>query len=579
MILRRSLSLAALLAFLLTALSVQAATVPDTLMYEGKILNTQNSPVTTALVLRLSFWKSADWTSGDSSAGAINTGATNYGEWYETQNVTPNSNGNFLIQMGSSTALPAIDFTKHKYLQVEVKNSGEPDTSYILLDPTGDNGADAVDRKTIASVAYAKNAESVDNRTVGTASGNILILGPNGKIQAAQMGSGTNTEDFTINADNTEADVTLTFGNSLLPATLKYSQSASRFEFSDDVLINGNLTIDSGGTVTASGAIATEGGLTINKDNAATDATLTFGNSLGEKTIKFSSTNQQFEFNDDVAITGNLTVTGLINGVELSALAPLQVASGPGLTIMVGSGSYRLGNSIVNFGGTSGVPVSINSTSYVFFGSGGLIVRSATFPTDEAFIPLAIVTSSATEITNVTDRRVLQSDVREHDILKVLTPGFDKATFQGDASDNVGQLTTTADNITQQNYYLWTSSRPTLQDYDIFVRILLPQDFVRWKSDGGLHALELTYRSTSASAADNALDILVYDTNGTPVALSGTTSGLASTSWTTTSIDFLNTPTWTAGQEFLVKLHMSAKNNYQTHIGSIKLRSTSLMGQ
>lgn len=486
MIFKRPLASAILLTLLLMASAAHAATVPDTLSYEGRLLHSAGDPVTTAIVLRFSFWKSADWTSGDASGGTLNTAATNYGGWYETQSLTPNANGNFQVQMGSSTALPTLDFTQHKYLQVEVKNAGDPDTPYVLLDPTGDDGADAVDRKTIAAVAYAKNAEIVGGRALGTASGNVLVIGSGGKISTAQMGNGTTAQTFTINADNASGDATLTFGNALLPATLKYSQQNSRFEFSDDVLVRGNLTVGSGGTITASGSIATEGGLTINKDNAATDATLTFGSSVGTKTLKYSASSQQFEFNNTVSVTGDLTVTGRINGVDIT---------------------------------------------------------------------------------------------QEHDVLAVLTPEFDKAVYKGDGADNVGQLTTTQDNATLRNHYLWTSSRPTLQDYDVLVRFLLPQDFVRWNADGGNKPLEFTYRSTTASASDNALDVSVYDTNGAAVSLSGGATGLASASWATKQIDFTGAPAWTAGQEVLLKFHVSAKNANQMHLGSVELRYTALTGQ
>ncbi len=189
--------------------------------------------------MRFSLWKTANWTTGDGSGGTINTSAPNYGGWNEFQTITPNSNGIIAAQLGSGTALPMLDFEKHKYLQVETKSVGQPDTSYVLLG-----------RKFIGSVAYAKNAESVQNRTVGTASGNILILGSDGKIGIAQMGSGTNTLEFTINAGNGAGDTTLTFGNTLLPQTLKYSSTNARFEFSKDVYVAGNLGIS--GTLSGS---------------------------------------------------------------------------------------------------------------------------------------------------------------------------------------------------------------------------------------------------------------------------------------------------------------------------------------
>ncbi len=554
--------------------SAQAQTTPSYLLYEGRILDGSANPITTAVVMRFSLWKSTDWISSDTTGGgAINTGATQYGGWYEFQTVTPTTNGIVSVQLGASTALPSIDFTQHKYVQVEVKAVGAPDTSYALLDPTGDAGADATDRKFIGSVAYAKNAETLQNRTPGTASGNVLLLGPGGQIGIAQMGSGTNAVNFQINAGNAAGDTTLTFGNILLQETLKFSASNSRFEFSDDVYV--------GGTLTATGSIATNSGMTINADNSANDAVLTFGNAVAPETLQFSNGNHRFEFSDDVNINGNLTVTGTVNGLTINQIAqsPLAVSAGAGLSVNVASGSYRLGNTIVNYGGITSFPVGASVTSYVFFGSGGLAANTVGFPADESFIPLALVQTSASAVTGVTDRRTMQSDIREHDVTDVLTAEFDKATYQGDATNNVGQLTTTQDNTTKRNYYLWTSTRTTLQDYDIFVRYQLPRTFVRWKDDALVNPLVLHYRSTSANAADNALDISVFDTNGTPVTLVGSTTNLASTSWASTQIEFTGSPTWTPGGEILLKFHLSAKDSYQMHIGSLELRTQVLTGQ
>ena len=58
----------------------------------------------------------------------------------------------------------------------------------------------------------------------------------------------------------------------------------------------------------------------------------------------------------------------------------------------------------------------------------------------------------------------------------------------------------------------------------------------------------------------------------TPVSLGGSATGLASTSWGTSTLTFSGAPTWTAGQEFLVKFKLHAKDSYQAHVGSMKLK-------
>jgi len=338
--------------FLLTSLPVQAATVPSNLLYEGRILDGSRNPVTSAIVLRFSLWKSTDWTADDASGSIINIAATNYGGWYEVQTITPSSNGIMSVQIGSGTALPTIDFAQHKYLQVEVKSVGEADTSYQLLDPTGDEGVDTVDRRFIGSVAYAKNAESVQNRTVGTSSGNIVLFGSGGTINVT----------------------TLTFGNDLLPQILKFSGTNNRFEFSKDVSISGTLAITGALAVqssfTASGAIQTESNITINKDNAAQDAVLTFGNVLLPETLTFSHTNNQFEFSDDVSITGNLGISGTTSGATIHAQG-----------LLTASGSAVFGGS-ARFNST----MTMNGVTY-------------TFPTSQAFSGSVLSTNGAGQLS------------------------------------------------------------------------------------------------------------------------------------------------------------------------------------
>ncbi len=63
----------------------------------------------------------------------------------------------------------------------------------------------------------------------------------------------------------------------------------------------------------------------------------------------------------------------------------------------------------------------------------------------------------------------------------------------------------------------------------------------------------------------------IYDSAGAAVTLSGSTANLAATTWSTTQVEFIGNPTWTAGQDMLIRLKVSAKDNFQMHVGSLKL--------
>lgn len=499
------------------ALAQAYPTVP-THIYNGHLLTVNGSPVTSAVKIRFSLWESADYVSTDVTAtGAVNTGAASFLGWQEVHTVTPDVSGYFSVKLGSVTT--PLDLTTlsgsaiaNLSLQIEVKASASGDTSYELLDK--DTSSATVDRSSVVSVPFARNADAVGQRSLGSGSGSIPMLGSGGVIGKGMLPLGTNKDSFAIDADGT-----------------------------------------------ASGAI-----------------TLKFGETLG-KTLTYDIASSRFNFNTNLRIQGNLTVTGLINGVDILSLTgasilPLKVSGGTGLAVRINSGSYRINGIVTNFGGSGSMALRNNASTYLFFTATGITTSTVSFPTDKSYIPLAQVTTSSGAITAMTDRRSLQSDDREQTLSAVLKPEFDGAVYQGDGADNVGQLSLSSDNSALRNFYLWTSTRSSLQDQDILIRASLPKKFIRWNDSVTLH-----YRSTSSSTANNQLDVQIYDTNGTPVSLSGSTIDLAGTSWSTTHIEFSGNPTWTAGQEFMIRLKLQAKDAFQMHVGDLKLDYTELKAE
>lgn len=166
----------------------------------------------------------------------------------------------------------------------------------------------------------------------------LLVAGPVAPVRAASSWDPTllvNTESFsTIDDGDSTTDIELRFG-ATLGEKFYYNRSETRFQLTRGLYIQGNLTATgslnvSGATVLdgattinstldTTGAITTDENLTINEDNGAADAVLTFGNDAGAETLKFSDTTNQFEFSDDVSVTGNMTVSG---GMQVGNYAP-----------------------------------------------------------------------------------------------------------------------------------------------------------------------------------------------------------------------------------------------------------------
>ncbi len=270
---------AALLAlFLLHTVSADAATTgPLNHRYQGHLLTSAGVPVTTPVTIRLSYWKSADFTPADLGGdGSLNVGAAEYVQWQEEHTITPTSDGSFAVEIGSLQPLP--DFRTlpastlgSLFLQVDVKAAGDPDSTYDLLDA---NPADTtVDRTSVLSLPFARNADLLDQRDVGTGSGSIPVLSSGASLYL--------NGDLLINSDNEGRDAVLTFGNDLLRETIRFSSANSRFEFSDDVQIAGNLGVTgalSGALLHAEQSLTTSGSLVF--EGAASGSSLYLGTSL-----------------------------------------------------------------------------------------------------------------------------------------------------------------------------------------------------------------------------------------------------------------------------------------------------------
>ena len=487
-------------------------TAPLKHAYNGHLLDSSGNAVTTAHSVRFSYWKSADYISGDVTAtGSINTSASNYASWYEVFTVTPDSRGYFSVQLGSGTALPTINAMSVStltslFLQVEVKESGAANTAYEILDR--DSNDPTIDRSPVLSVPSALNADMVDRRDVGTGSGSIPFLQSGGLLGTAQIPAGTIQDRFTLDNDNTAVDtVTLRFGQSL------------------------------------------------------------------NQTLTFDIANDRFDFNDDLRVQGNLTVTGFINGVDINSLTSaaatnLKVSSGAGLTASVAGGSYRLNGTLTNYAGTSSVALGASTTNYVYFTGTGLIVAPGSFPTNRSFISLAEIVTNGSAITSLSDRRALSTDDREHLVEQYYHPQYANAGVKADGTSNVGQLWITNNSGSLNNHYVWTSTISTLQDYDVYLPVTIPTSFVRWKDN----PISVTYRSSNSDSASNKLDIAVFDTADAAVTLSGSTTSLANTAWTVTSFEFTGAPTWTPGGTLTVRLRLSAKSAEQMHLGDVKVQ-------
>ena len=242
--------------FLIAAVTSENAsagpvTTPQQLIYEGDLLDNSGNPLTGNYSFRFSLWDNEDFEASDVIGGAINVGAADYYNWKEVQTQSL-VDGKFSLKLGTVEPFFAglFDHT-NMYLQVEVKNAGDPDTSYELIDL--DPNDNSIDRTIIDTIPFAFNSDKLDFRDTGYGPGEIPFIDQTtGKLpasiieaSAANVVGGVDGNSFTLDLDgnaNANDSLVLKFGD-ILNKTLAWNGVNDQFEFNDDVNIAGNLVV------------------------------------------------------------------------------------------------------------------------------------------------------------------------------------------------------------------------------------------------------------------------------------------------------------------------------------------------
>lgn len=534
-----SLGLLAVSVFLTPVSSLLAATTtPGTINYQGRLLNSANTPLTGAYTFRFSLWSDADWDAGDETgAGAIDVGAVGYAGWQETHAITVGTFGLFDIALGSGTAFPSFTAGTHDYLQVEVKTTGSPDTSYEVLDPTA-SLADATDRKTIHNEAYAQNADTIDNADVGTAAGNLATLGAGGVWDIARIPGGTNADSFVIDDDDSAASKVLQFGSDGSDGTITYDNTTGDFTIAtpaDSDLIN----IDNGTlTGTADGGLDFGSGdvFRIREANDPnTNAACTYLRELIMNTANNMLMRCTGTGAAGVATWTNVDTTG--GSVDFEGLFSNDADD----TLTTSNSDFTVNTGTADF--------IITSNDWGVDASGNITTNGTVDGVDLSAIPFGNLATRTKEL--------------------VLTPEFPYYTVEPDGTSNRGKLTSDfvdAGGAAKYNFYEWNTRQGALQDMDVVVSIQLPLDFVSFTGA----PLSLRYNTSNGVTTTNELDVELFDTTGTAVVLTGG-SNLASATWATAAITFGGGETFTAGDTITLKVKMATTSSGFARLSDVVL--------
>lgn len=483
----------------------------EVLLVEG------GSPVIQELSFRFSLWSSADAESDDIIDGAINSEAENFAGFQEVQNLAPDQDGRFIAEIGAVVGLPlALNAAGAHFLQVETKESTEPDSAYeIIYAETG------LAREKIIPTTFALESDTA-KRTLA--------------------------ETFVLNADGVgNEDTGLQFSSD--GAFLEWNITNSQFEFSEALKIFGDLLVGGGVKI----ADETQGlgkVLTSDAEGVASWQELAV-NDLATTTLSCTDT-QIAKYDTDLNGDGTADDPGWVCASDESGSDNLgdhmatrnlnlngNWLSGDGGSeglFVDASGSVGIGDSTPEGGLLLDVEGKIGATQFCDANGGNCQVIAATTKT------LSFV------------------------------PEYPGAVFQKDGSDNAGSFNAGFDETNFQNFYTWYSTwEDDLQDYDIVVQFHIPADFGSWAET---EAVSFHFKTQTIEATQNKVQFEFFDTGNTIADFSSAADALVSSSADIWEI-YTATITggiWIPGEFATMRLRPFANAEGKVYLGKIVLR-------
>lgn len=148
----------------------------------------------------------------------------------------------------------------------------------------------------------------------------------------------------------------------------------------------------------------------------------------------------------------------------------------------------------------------------------------------------------------------------------VLTPFYGGGTDASISGTMISDAETTPSNNIR-TYYDWERNASGQHFYTVAVRVTLPKDFSAWTTS---NAVVINYQTQSATSTNSSVDARIYlEGNGT---VDASSTGLASTSWTTTSFNSSTLDLWNAaGETAVIYLRLGSQGGNYARVGDIVL--------
>jgi hypothetical protein len=115
-----------------------------------------------------------------------------------------------------------------------------------------------------------------------------------------------------------------------------------------------------------------------------------------------------------------------------------------------------------------------------------------------------------------------------------LNPEFEGGLLYADGTNNSGVMMSSYDATNRHNYYEWSTSQGTPQDYDIVIKHQLPSD---WNATTEFNASTVMARTWVSNTTNAAITMTIIDEGGTTCLSAVTIEPGSNSTWTQTTLD------------------------------------------
>ena len=268
-----------------------------------------------------------------------------------------------------------------------------------------------------------------------------------------------------------------------------------------------------------------------------------------------TTTQTSANLNIQSAATGSVTAVIKQLGSQTADLLQLQNSAGTGaLSQFNANGDLIIGGT---YSANSATALKVQNAS------AGVILNVSTSTGD------VVIGEGANTVTINASSGITAAGTARKTKSIVLYPEFGNSVLYGDATNNTGTMTSGYDSTNRRNFYKWTTSQVTNQDYDVVLQVPLPADFGAWNATNPVSVDTYTTNTTNGT-----LSIGILGTNGGATGCTvGTTMVTPSTTstWETKTPSCTSSGTYTAGGYITVSIRMQSGTSGDTRLGQINL--------